>query len=104
MQRPFETQLQQFLNNKPHTLQEIIDGFAEKSFAILMLLLMAIPALPLPTGGVTHIFELITMLLALQLVIGRRSVWLPRRWQRLRLSPKFQNRTLPPLLTFIRRV
>lgn len=44
---------------------------------------MAVPALPLPTGGVTHLFEAITMLLALELIAGRRTVWLPQRWRRL---------------------
>ena len=42
--------------------------------------IIAIPALPLPTGGVTHVFEVIAMLLALELIIGRRQVWLPDRW------------------------
>lgn len=54
--------------------------FAEKTFAIAFLLLMALPALPLPTGGVTHVTEIITMLLCLELIAGRKSPWLPKRW------------------------
>ena len=47
---------------------------------MLFVLLLALrPALP--TGGVTHVFELIAMLLALQLIVGRRHVWLPERWR-----------------------
>ncbi|MEA2335963.1 MAG: hypothetical protein QOG40_2453, partial [Solirubrobacteraceae bacterium] len=67
------------------TLGGLIDVFGEGSFAIIFVLLMAVPALPLPTGGVTHVFEVITMLLALELIIGRRTVWLPDRWRRLDL-------------------
>ena len=44
------------------------------------------PALPLPTGGATHLFEAIAMLLALQLMIGRKEVWLPGRWRNLRFE------------------
>jgi hypothetical protein len=49
---------------------------------VLFVVLLAVPALPLPTGGVTHAFELIAMLLALELIAGRRTVWLPERSRR----------------------
>ncbi|MGZ8563705.1 MAG: exopolysaccharide biosynthesis protein, partial [Candidatus Limnocylindria bacterium] len=57
----------------PRTLGELIDRFGEKSFALVFILLMAVPALPLPTGGVTHVFEAVAMLVALQLIAGRCS-------------------------------
>lgn len=68
------------------TVGSLIDTFGEKSFAVLFVVLLAVPALPLPTGGVTHLFEAIALLLALQLVIGRRTVWLPARWRRVTLT------------------
>ena len=46
--------------------------FAEKSFAVTIMLLMIVPAIPLPTGGVTHVFEVITVVLAAQMVLGPR--------------------------------
>jgi hypothetical protein len=53
---------------------------------------MALPALPLPTGGATHVLEAVTMLVALQLVVGRRCIWLPARSQSLKLAaPSRQN-------------
>jgi hypothetical protein len=42
-------------------------------------LLMLIPALPLPTGGITHVTELIALILGFQLAIGKENVWLPKR-------------------------
>ena len=48
------------------TLGGLIDVFQEKSFALIFILLLGLPALPLPTGGATHVFELIAMLLALE--------------------------------------
>lgn len=61
------------------SLGALVATFGPQSFAILFVVLMAVPALPLPTGGVTHVLEIANMLLALELVVGRRTVWLPRR-------------------------
>ena len=68
------------------TLGGLIDMFQEKSFALIFILLLGVPALPLPTGGATHVFEIIAMLVALQLVAGRDKIWLPARWSRLELG------------------
>jgi hypothetical protein len=63
---------------------------------------MAVPALPLPTGGVTHVFELIVLLVALQLLAGRREVWLPERWKSRDISSTAQGRFTERLLRTIR--
>ena len=42
--------------------------------------------MPLPTGGATHLFEIIATLVALQLVAGRDKIWLPARWCKLDLG------------------
>src|SRR3954471_20594342 len=68
------------------TLGGLIELFEEKAFALLFVLLLGVPALPLPTGGATHVFELIAVLLALQLIAGREHIWLPQRWRRLNLA------------------
>ena len=47
------------------TLGSLVHAFGDKSFAILLVVLLGVPALPLPTGGVTHVFELIAALIAL---------------------------------------
>jgi hypothetical protein len=65
-------------------------------------LLMALPALPLPTGGATHVLEVATMLAALQLVVGRRRIWLPVRWRRLLLAGPSREKLLTVLLRRIR--
>ena len=86
----------------PKTVGSLIEVFGEKSFAVLFVLLLAVPALPLPTGGVTHLFELIAMLLALQLIVGRRTVWLPERWRRRELGPAAKKRFSDVLLRRLR--
>ncbi len=86
----------------PKTIGSLIDVFEEKSFAVLFVLLLSIPALPLPTGGVTHVFEIIAMLLALELIVGRRCVWLPERWRRREISLETRQRFSEKLLPRIR--
>src|ERR1700749_5075107 len=87
---------------QPKTLGGLNDVFGARSFALIFVLLMAVPALPLPTGGVTHVFEIVTMLLALELNVGRRSVWLPERWRRLELGGESRRKFIDTLLRRIR--
>jgi hypothetical protein len=68
------------------TLGGLIDVFQEKSFALIFIFLLGVPALPLPTGGATHVFEIIAILVALQLVVGRDRIWLPTRWRKVELG------------------
>ena len=84
------------------TLGSLIELFEEKSFAILFVVLLGVPALPLPTGGATHVFEIIAMLLALELIAGREQIWLPQRWRKLELGGAKQQRFIAALMKVIR--
>jgi hypothetical protein len=99
-------ELEHWLNDEvsEKTLGGLVEAFGEKSFAILFVLLLGVPALPVPTGGATHVFEVIAALLALQLIAGRRTVWLPKRWLGLQLGGERQQRFLSALMRFIRRL
>ena len=98
-------QLERWLNGDGEkTLGSLIGVFEEKSFAILFVLLLGVPALPLPTGGATHVFEIIAVLLALQLIAGRDEIWLPQRWCKLELAGEKQQRFIVALMKMIRRL
>jgi hypothetical protein len=86
------------------TLGSLVELFEEKSFAILFVLLLALPALPLPTGGATHVFEIVAVLLAGQLIAGRTEIWLPQRWRGLELAGERRQRLISRLLKLIRRL
>jgi hypothetical protein len=86
------------------TLGSLIELFEERSFAVLFIFLLGVPALPLPTGGATHVFEIIAMLLAIETIAGRTSIWLPERWRRLELAGDRQQRFITALMRTIRRV
>ncbi len=98
-------QLEEWLGGDgDRTLGALVDAFGEKSFAIIFVVLLGVPALPLPTGGATHVFEIIAALLALELIVGRRQVWLPERWKRLKLGGDKQQRFIAGLTRLIRRL
>jgi hypothetical protein len=86
------------------TLGTLIELFERKSFAFLFVLLLGVSALPLPTGGATHVFEIIAMLLALQLIAGRDEIWLPERWRDLDLGDGRRRGFLTKLKNMIRRL
>src|SRR4051794_9756963 len=96
-------ELQHWLDGEGEkTLGSIIELFGEKSFALLFILLLGVSALPLPTGGATHVFEIVAILLALQLIAGRHQIWLPQRWRNLNLAGPTQQRFLSTLTRTIR--
>jgi hypothetical protein len=86
------------------TVASLVELFGKKSFAILFVVLLAVPALPLPTGGATHVFEVIAIVLAAQLIVGREHIWLPQRWRRLELAGERQRRFIAALMRMIRRL
>jgi hypothetical protein len=89
-------------SDRPRTLGSLIELFEEKSFAVIFVILLGVPALPLPTGGATHVFEVIAVLLSLQLIAGRDKVWLPQRWREMELAGPRQQRLVHALLKLIR--
>nr|WP_111298206.1 exopolysaccharide biosynthesis protein [Paracoccus saliphilus] len=71
------------------TVQDVVDKLGRKSFASLMLtfsLISTSPASAIP--GITAVVAMIVFILVLQMIIGRKSVWLPGFVMRRPLSTK----------------
>jgi hypothetical protein len=99
----FSDQLERWLEtDEPKTLGTMGGVFAEKSFAVTILLLMFVPSLPLPTGGITHVFEAIVVLLSAQMILGRRTIWLPERWQKRELGATLTGKAIPFIVRRVR--
>jgi hypothetical protein len=100
---PFSRELERWLHaDGDKTLGDLQEVFGERTFAVTILLLMAPAALPLPTGGVTHVLEAIAVLLALEMVLGRRTVWLPSAWRRRSLGPAITGKAIPAVVRVVR--
>lgn len=91
-------------DTRERTLGALVEQVDEKAFALLFTVLLAPTALPLPTGGATHVLEVVTVLLALQLVAGREQIWLPHRWRRVRLDGDRTRQLLRRLVRLVRRL
>jgi len=102
-QPEFSDELEGWLrSDAPKTLGDLDQAFGEKSFAVTILLLMFLPALPIPTGGITHVFEAITLVLAAQMVLGRRTMWFPKRWKKRELGQTITGKAVPFIIKRVR--
>lgn len=92
----FSSELDNWLKkSKNRTLFGLSEVFEEKSFAILIMLLMFPSSLPIPTGGITNFFEIIVMLLCLELILGHDAIWLPKRWGNRKVGKMIETRAVP---------
>ncbi len=74
-------------------------GLVGPDFASLSVILLSIPAaLPLPTGGLTHVFQLVVMLISLEIMRGLPTTVSTNKYQNVPLSffshPKVQSAVL----------
>ena len=100
---PFSEQLERWLNSdEPKTVGKLGEVFGEKSFAVSVLLLMFVPAIPAPTGGITHVFELITVIIGAEMLMGARTIWLPARWRDRELGETVTTKAIPFIARTIR--
>lgn len=100
---PFSEQLERWLkDDAPKTIGRLGQVFGEKSFAVAVLLLMFVPAIPAPTGGITHVFEVITVIIGAEMVIGARTIWLPARWRDRELGATITTKGIPFIARTIR--
>jgi len=76
--------LLQRLAEQPLTLKDILDVTEERGFSLVIALLVLPFLLPVPPG-LTGIPGTACLILALQMAVGRRSPWLPRRVAEFRL-------------------
>ena len=84
------------------TIGALTDLIGEKSFALIIMLLLFPSALPIPTGGITHILELIAALVACELILGRRELWLPRRFRDHDLGEAVTGKAVPVIIRRVR--
>ena len=99
----FSARLEAWLqDDEPKTIGALTDLIDEKSFALVLMFLLLPSAFPIPTGGVTHVLELIAVLVVLQLVIGRSELWLPRRVREHELGETATGKAVPAIIRRVR--
>jgi hypothetical protein len=74
------------LEGEDASIGEVLDAIADRGFGLILLVLALPAALPLPAPGYATPFGLMMALLALQMMRGRTTPWLPERVRRRRVS------------------
>jgi hypothetical protein len=83
------------------TIGQIIQQIGEKGFGLLFLILALPSALPIPAPGYSTPFGIMIALLAVQMLIGRKQIWLPKRLCRIRLKPSLAQSMLGAVNRFL---
>lgn len=101
--KPFSEQIKSWLHSSdPKTLGNLAEVFGKSSFATVFIIGMALPATPLPTGGITHVIEILVMLLALETIIGLEQIWLPKSMADRKLPAVVTEKGLPKFIRFLK--
>lgn len=74
------------IDGEDASIGEVLDAIADRGFGLILLVLALPAALPLPAPGYATPFGLMMALLALQMMRGRTTPWLPERVRRRRVS------------------
>jgi hypothetical protein len=85
------------------SVAELADSFGPRAMGALLLVFGLICTLPLPPGGTT-VFGLPLVLLAPQLMLGRKGPWLPARLRRREMKRAHLASGLQKVLPWLRRV
>lgn len=81
------------LASQPLTLKDVLSDTSERGFSLVIGLLVLPFLLPMPPGF-AGILGTAALILSLQMAIGRRSPWLPRRVAQFRFPQKFSSQLL----------
>ncbi|MCO4769980.1 MAG: exopolysaccharide biosynthesis protein [Deltaproteobacteria bacterium] len=76
------------LNGQDVTLGELVDMIGDRGLGLLLLILALPAALPLPAPGYATPFGLIIGSLAIRMMMGRTTPWVPKRFRDKTMSHK----------------
>jgi hypothetical protein len=86
------------------SIREITAAVGEKGFGLL-LMVMALPsALPIPAPGYSTPFGIVITLIALQMILGRQTVWIPGRLGKIRIKPSLAKTMLGSACKFLDKI
>jgi hypothetical protein len=86
------------------TLGEVVLRIGDRGFGLLLIVLSLPSALPVPAPGYSTPFGILIAILALQMLAGMRSPWLPRKASAMKIHGKFADQMLAFAGKFFARV
>ncbi len=91
-------------NEEGPSIGELTEAVGDKGFGLLLIILSLPSALPVPAPGYSTPFGIAIALIALQMLIGRHTVWLPGRITRIRIAPKIAGKMIGAASKFLRAI
>ncbi len=104
---PLGETLQELLNANDErglSINEITCAVGEKGFGLLLIVLSLPSALPIPAPGYSTPFGVVMALIALQMIRGRKAIWLPQGLSTIRIKPKLANTMLSAASKFLSKI
>jgi hypothetical protein len=104
---PLGETLQELLNANDErglSISEITCAVGEKGFGLLLIVLSLPSALPIPAPGYSTPFGVVMALIALQMIGGRKAVWLPQGLGTIRIKPKLAKTMLNTASKFLSKI
>lgn len=86
------------------TLGDVFERIGDRGFGLLLIILSLPSALPVPAPGYSTPLGVLIAILALQMLAGRTTPWLPERAARTKLHGKFIDAMLGFLAKFFAKV
>lgn len=84
------------------SIGELTLAVGEKGFGLLLVVLSLPSALPVPAPGYSTPFGIVIGLLAIQMIMGRSTVWLPNRLKGVRISPNVAGKMIGAATKFLK--
>ena len=84
-------------------MRHFFEGFQEKGFGILLMMFSLPSALPVPAPGYSIPFGIVLALLALQMLAGRHTPWLPEKMLKVSFSRAFLEKLVPVAVGFLQK-
>ncbi|MGB0409364.1 MAG: exopolysaccharide biosynthesis protein [Opitutales bacterium] len=86
------------------SIGKITETVGEKGFGLLLIVLSLPSALPVPAPGYSTPFGIVIGLIALQMMLGRQTLWIPEKLKRVRIKPSVAQTMLGAAVRFLKKI
>lgn len=91
-------------NEQGPSIGELTSAVGDKGFGLLLMILSLPSALPVPAPGYSTPFGIAIAIIAIQMLTGRHSVWLPEKIKQVRINPSIAEKMIGAASKFLRMV
>ena len=88
-------------NRKSESFGELVDGLDHHGMAIVLILFAIPSALPVPAAGYSTVLSVPLMLIGIRLLLGKETIWLPKKVRARTFEPASFQKLLAPMLKLV---